>query len=84
MKSIGAFEAKTHLSKYLDQVEHHHQEIVIQRRGKNIARLLPYENTGFDKNQRKDYILTELKTIRKKSKSIDTKTALLWAKQGRK
>lgn len=39
MRTIGAFEAKTHLSRLLDEVEKG-GEIVITRRGKEVARLV--------------------------------------------
>lgn len=38
---IGAFEAKKQLSQYLDQVRQG-KEFVITKRGKPIARLIPY------------------------------------------
>lgn len=40
MRSVGSFEAKTHLSELLANVERG-EEIVITRRGRAIARLLP-------------------------------------------
>lgn len=40
MKTIGTFEAKTHLSSLLEQVERG-EEITITRHGKAIARLVP-------------------------------------------
>ena len=40
MREVGAFEAKNTLSALLDQVEHG-EEIVITRRGKEVARLVP-------------------------------------------
>ena len=40
MNSVGAFEAKTKLSELLDRVERG-EEIVITRRGKPAARLVP-------------------------------------------
>jgi prevent-host-death family protein len=39
-KSVGVHEAKTHLSRLLDQVSGG-EEIVITRRGEGIARLVP-------------------------------------------
>jgi len=38
--SIGAYEAKTHLSDLLDRVEQG-EELVITRRGRPVARLIP-------------------------------------------
>jgi len=40
MTSIGAFEAKIHVSQLLERVERG-EEIVITRRGKPVARLVP-------------------------------------------
>jgi prevent-host-death family protein len=40
MREIGAFEAKNKLGQLLDAVEHG-EEIVITRRGKEVARLVP-------------------------------------------
>ena len=41
MRQVNVHEAKTHLSKLLEQVEHG-EEIVIARNGKPIARLVPH------------------------------------------
>jgi prevent-host-death family protein len=51
MRHIGAFEAKNQLSALLDQVEHG-AEIIITRRGKAVARLVPPE-PGFDRTRAK-------------------------------
>jgi prevent-host-death family protein len=40
MPSVGAFEAKTHFAQLLERVERG-EEIVITRRGKAVARLVP-------------------------------------------
>ena len=42
MKCVGAFEAKTHLSKLLEEVEAGEQ-VLITRHGRAVARLLPVE-----------------------------------------
>jgi len=47
MSEIGAFEAKNRLGSLLDRVERG-EEIVITRRGKAIAKLVPVD-TGFDR-----------------------------------
>ncbi|HEV3312146.1 MAG TPA: type II toxin-antitoxin system prevent-host-death family antitoxin, partial [Chloroflexota bacterium] len=39
-KSVGVHEAKTHLSRLLEEVESG-EEIVITRRGDDVARLVP-------------------------------------------
>jgi prevent-host-death family protein len=49
MREIGSFEAKNKLSALLDQVEHG-AEIIISRRGKVVARLVPVE-PGFDRKK---------------------------------
>lgn len=41
-ESIGAFDAKTHLSQLLDRVEHG-DRFEITRRGRPVARLVPCE-----------------------------------------
>ena len=51
MKEIGAFEAKNKLSALLDQVERG-AEIVITRRGKAVAKLVPAV-PGFDREKAK-------------------------------
>ena len=40
MKTVGSYEAKTHLPRLLEEVEHG-AEIVITRHGKPVARLVP-------------------------------------------
>jgi len=44
MADIGAFEAKTRLSELLDRVEAG-EELVIARRGRPVARLVPVTDT---------------------------------------
>ena len=46
-REIGAFEAKNRLGALLDRVEHG-EEIVITRRGKPVAKLVP-AGPGFDR-----------------------------------
>jgi prevent-host-death family protein len=40
-KTMAAAEAKTHLLSLLDQVEQSRQEIIITKRGRAVARLVP-------------------------------------------
>ncbi|MFZ9827360.1 MAG: type II toxin-antitoxin system Phd/YefM family antitoxin [Vulcanococcus sp.] len=42
MKCVGAFEAKTHLSRLLEEVERG-EEVLITRHGRAVARLVPVE-----------------------------------------
>jgi prevent-host-death family protein len=49
MREVGAFEAKSRLGALLDQVERG-EEIVITRRGRAVARLVPAQ-PGFDREK---------------------------------
>lgn len=49
MHEVGAFEAKNKLSALLDRVERG-EEVMITRRGRPIARLVPAE-AGFDREK---------------------------------
>lgn len=68
--SVGSFEAKTHLSELLDKVRDG-TEIIITRRGKPIARLIPYKENKKTKS-RKELILkfTEIRNYVKGSVNI--------------
>lgn len=44
-KSVGVHEAKTHLSRLLDQAEAG-EEVAITRRGREVARLIPARPSG--------------------------------------
>jgi prevent-host-death family protein len=50
MKEIGAFEAKTKLGQLLDWVEAG-EEVVITRRGKAVAKLVPLDAPGIDRDR---------------------------------
>jgi prevent-host-death family protein len=82
MKTIGAFEAKTSLSKYLDSVEHHREEIIIQRHGKNIAKLVPYSDEGDGEKSARTW--EGLRRVREEGGAVDAATAVKWAKEGRR
>ena len=60
MPEVGAFEAKTHLSQLLDQVERG-ETITITRHGKPVARLIPIGGSSRDDRRR---AITELKRLR--------------------
>ena len=57
---VRAFEAKTHLSALLDKVSRG-EEVLITRRGKAIARLVPAEQAG---RSRVNAAIDELLTLR--------------------
>jgi prevent-host-death family protein len=57
--TIGTFDAKTHLSEMLDEVQQG-KDYIITKRGKPVARLIPFSE---DKKTRRK-ITMELKKIR--------------------
>ena len=65
MKRVGAFGAKTHFSQLLSEVERTHRQIIIQRRGRDVAVLAPYEDAvPRSDEEKKNWILAELSDIR--------------------
>ncbi len=62
MREMGAFEVKNQFGHLLDQVEHG-EEILITRRGKAVARLLPAE-PGFDGDKARRAVAGILATSR--------------------
>ena len=64
MKIIGVFEAKTHLSQILNDVEDN-EEYIIQKRGKNVALIQSFNNVE-NKKHKKDaeVILSAFREIR--------------------
>lgn len=60
MITVGAFEAKTHLSALLERVGHG-EEFVITRHGKPLARLVPVEVAD---RTHVDNVISKLKTLR--------------------
>ena len=52
MKEVGAFEAKNRLGTLLDWVEQG-EEVIITRRGRAVARLVP-ASSGADREQARD------------------------------
>jgi prevent-host-death family protein len=61
MKTIGTFEAKTHLSSLLEQVERG-EEITITKHGRAVARLVP---VGAVNRDRLEDVVARLKAFRK-------------------
>ncbi|MBC8037779.1 MAG: type II toxin-antitoxin system prevent-host-death family antitoxin [Rhizobiales bacterium] len=64
MITIGAFEAKTHLSSLLDKVEAG-EEVVITRHGKAVARMVPEAVAA---GERLDDTIARLKEMRRTTK----------------
>ncbi len=63
MKTVGAFEAKTHLSRLLDKVEKG-EKITITRHGTPVARLVPVEK---EKEEKPDVsvVIERIRELRK-------------------
>jgi prevent-host-death family protein len=61
MTEVGSFEAKTHLSHLLDQVQRG-ETITITRHGKPVARLVPVGGSSRDDRRR---AIAQLKELRK-------------------
>jgi len=61
MITVGAFEAKTHLSSLLERVAQG-EEIIITRHGKPLARLIPVNVAD---RSRIDFAIAKLKVLRK-------------------
>jgi len=76
---VGAFNAKTHLSQLLEEVKNG-SEITITKRGKPIARLIPYQKNNKVKNM--NVLLEGFDAIRKSVKGkVNIKTYIA---EGRK
>ncbi len=65
METVGAFEAKTHLSELLQRVEAG-STITITRHGKPVARLVPVSDAVDDTQQKRDRAVDGLLKLRKK------------------
>jgi prevent-host-death family protein len=61
MRTIGTFEAKTHLSTLLEQVERG-EEVIITRHGRAVARLVP---VGVVSRDRLEDTVARLKSFRR-------------------
>lgn len=71
MKTVGAFEAKTHLAQLLNEVEVNNEEILIQRRGKNVAYIVPCATHDKERQDKKNLnIIKAFQEIRKKQKPL--------------
>lgn len=80
MRAVQASEAKTHLLKLLDEVEHG-ETIVITRHGRAIARLSPET----DRRQEEiDKAIAAIKAMRKRTGRITVKQLLSSRHEGHK
>lgn len=83
MRAVGAFEAKNTLGKLLDEVEHG-EEIVITRRGKEVARLVPVRPV-----RGRDEVRAAMRRIRARAEShafghFDWDEWKVWRDEGRR
>ena len=77
---VSAFNAKSHLSRLLREVQKG-QIFTITMRGRPIAQLVPFPKTG-EKNMEKDQIIKEFDSIRERIKmKVDIKS---YIQEGRK
>jgi len=69
MKTVGTFEAKTHLSQLLAEVEQTGESIMIQRRGKDVAAIVPSDMARESERDRMGRAIEELRRIRASQKT---------------
>ncbi|MEI6206840.1 MAG: type II toxin-antitoxin system Phd/YefM family antitoxin [Desulfuromonadales bacterium] len=48
MVNITAAEARSHFSRYINMVDQQHEKIVIEKRGRKVALIIPFPDTGVD------------------------------------
>lgn len=65
METIGAFEAKTHLSELLQRAERG-EEITITRHGKPVAKLVPVVDQAVEARLRREWTLEQSRKLRKR------------------
>ena len=82
METVGAFEAKTHLSELLQKVEAG-GEFTITRHGKPVAKLIPISDTLADAQRRRDRAVDGLLKLRERY-SLGKLKAKDLIEQGRK
>jgi len=85
MKTVGSFEAKTHLSGLLASVEKNHEEILIQKRGANVAVLVSYEDfTHRGQQKQRDRLIEGFREIRESYGKGEPVPVKDWITEGRK
>lgn len=81
MDSVGAFEAKTHLSALLDRVERG-EEVTITRHGRPVARLVPVR--GFDRAEARALIEQMLSDAKASGARATLDEIKAWRDEGRR
>ena len=80
MTAIGIYEAKSRLSKLVEQVEAG-QEVVLTRRGKPVAKIVPAKAAAeIDNSAAVDEIIAFSKTL-KGVRRFDVRKALEWGRR---
>ena len=80
MREVPASEAKTHLLRLLDDVERG-ETILITRRGRRIARVVPEAERRQDEIDR---AVEDIKELRKHTGKITVEEILAWRHEGHK
>jgi len=82
---VGAFEAKTHFSQLIDEVRRTGEPVIVQRRGKNMAVLAPYEKKADDsRRKRTQRVLDAFGEIRATQPSAADETLEELIEEGRR
>lgn len=84
MAEVGLFEAKTHLSKLVEDIESgREKEIILTRRGKPVARLIPLGEPSTKADVRDAFDTFE--RIRKSTRGpVNQKMIRSWIEEGRR
>jgi prevent-host-death family protein len=69
LSSIGAFEAKTHFSQILDDVQTG-REFTITKHGKSVAKIIPFAEKDPNLGAKREALLKELAEMRKTNKPV--------------
>jgi antitoxin (DNA-binding transcriptional repressor) of toxin-antitoxin stability system len=83
MKTVGIVEAKTKWIELLRDVEKQHEEIIIMKYNRNIARLIPFDENS-DKGFSKTDILDGFKKIREEQTILKSDEIEALIKEGRR
>jgi len=75
-EKIGAFEAKTHFSQLIEKVEHG-TDFIITKRGKPVAKIVPFtQETGMTFKEAVEKLMELRKLYRGKPGSFDIRAAI--------
>lgn len=66
MRTVGAFEAKTHFSQLLDEIQRTRSEIVIQRRGRTVAKLVPVSDLDEGQARSMEQVVADIRALRER------------------